>query len=228
MKLVLGIVLGGLLAAVVYTVLFQSSFFSGEGDGVSVEKAPKKVAVYSIEPEPQVAPEPTVAAATPQPTPKTIAAAKPVEPVVEETEPEENWEETDEDYAEEDVSEEEVRRNEIKSLREALPNNILIPFERTPEEVEALMADAQEVGAITQAIEENTATLEERQRYMDIVSKQFDDEIELINYCNDMSGDPSYDIPEGICKQVVMQSDERLEEIEKIREELRKKIMQEN
>lgn len=235
MKLVVGIAFGGLLAAVVYGVLFHSSFFSVKDKAPAIEKAPQKIR-YSIQTEPQVEPEPqpaqpSAAVATPPPSAKTVAVAEPArpDPVAEEAEPEEVWEENDEDNVEEEYDvEADARTREIQQLKEALPNNILVPFERTQEEAEELLAVGQELTLIRESIENNTATYEDRQRYLDIVSRQFDDEIELINYCSEVAADSNTGVPNGLCSSVSEHGDQRLEEIEKMREDLRKEIMGEN
>lgn len=222
-----------LLAGTAYGLFSLFSQPSARDNAVTFKVAPQKQAFHSAKPETQAAPEPQqlealVATTPPLPPAKTMAPAKPVEPVVEEQEPEETWQETDERNAEKeyDIEQGEMRTEEIEGLKEALPGNQLIPFERTQEEVEALFAVAQELGAISESIENNTATPEDRQRYLDIVAQQFDDEIELIDYCNEMMTDPNNAISLELCGQLSKMGEERIQEIEGAREELRKKVMQ--
>jgi hypothetical protein len=231
-KLVLGITSGVLLSGVVYG-LFSLSSHSSVGDKVvNVKIASPKQHFYPIKPEPQAEPKPQrldpPVAAVPPPPPKTMATAKTVGPVVEEQEPEETWQETDERFAEEEYNMEqfEKRATEIEHLKEALPDNPLIPFERTQKEAEALLAVGQELSAISQSIEDHTATLEDRQRYLSIADKQFDDEIQLINYCDEMMADPNHATVPEVCSEISNNGMPRIQEIEEARQALRKKIMQ--
>lgn len=229
-RLVFGITLGVLLAGAAYGLFSQ---FSARDNVVTFKVAPRKQAFHSIQPETQAAPEPQqldtpVAKTPPLPPAKTLAHVATAEPVVEEQKPEETWQEIDERNAEEDYDRElaEMRKEEIDGLKEALPGNQLIPFERTQEEVEALFAVAQELGTIRESIGNNTATPEDRQRYLDFVGQQFDDEIELIDFCNEIMADPNNATSRELCGQLSEMGEQRIQEIEGEREELRKRIMQ--
>lgn len=237
-KLVLGISLGVMITVVLAGTFFLSSHFSMRNKVATGKITPPKEVFYPIEAEPEATPEPqpdqpSVPEALPTQTPKIMAAARPAEPAVNETDPEETWQETDESYAEAAYESEqfEMRAKEIQHLKEALPNNFLIPYDRTPEEAEELLAYAQEVSqelnTIKESIDNNTATSEERQRYFDIISKQFDDEIELINYCNDMVADPNGDNPVNLCGQILESADQQIQAAEVAKERLRKEILQE-
>lgn len=237
MTFVLGVFLGIIIAVVLAGTFFLSSHFSMRNEVATGKITPPKEVFFPIKAEPEAKPEPqppqpSVAEATPSSTPKIIAAAKPVAPPVNEPDPEETWQETDESDTEAAYEKEQVemRAKEIQHLKEALPNNFLIPYDRTPEEAEELMAYAQEVSqelnTIRESIDNNTATSEERQRYFDLVSKQYDDEIELINYCNDMVADPNGDNPVNLCGQILESADQQLQAAEVAKEQLRKEIMQ--
>lgn len=233
-RLVAGLAIAGLIAGVGYGVFFVSSLFSITTELSNLKSSPKQT--EPIVQSHQV-PQP-VNTPPPQPQepvkPKIVAAAEPapVEPEITEQETEEidDTEEpvaVDENGLIDDDSEAMAIAREIELLRAALPNNMMVPAEKTEGEVEALLADAEEQHALQKLIDKGTATLEDRERYFDLISNQYEDERELINYCKDLvnNGDERSGTPHTVCDQVAHDSEQRLLELDASLEELRQKIL---
>lgn len=105
-----------------------------------------------------------------------------------------------------------LTKRELEYLKEALPGNLVVPAEKTPAEVEALFAEFDEYQALARRMEEGTASAEERSRYYDIRMAKFQEEIALINLCNDVLVNQT---STPLCANIAATSAERLADIEK-------------
>ena len=116
------------------------------------------------------------------------------------------------DDADDQNAEADLARQEREYLKEALPGNLVVPAEKTAAEVDALFAEFEEYQALAARMEDGTAAAEERSRYYEIRMTKFQEEIALINMCNDVAAS-QFSAP--LCANVAANSAERLAEIEK-------------
>lgn len=111
-------------------------------------------------------------------------------------------------------------------LHEALPDNDMIPFERTQQEAEAMIAQLREHSELTQKIEAGEATAEDQMRLYELRASKLEDEIELIRLCQDVQAN-SLDLGEQtaptLCANATANSEQRLQELEEMLAELEKK-----
>lgn len=151
---------------------------------------------------------------------------EPTEPVVTRQQaspaPAEESEDEVAELAEQNEQEREANAMEIQYLKEVLPDNIMIPVEKTPQEVESLFAQMEEQHALEKKIADKQASQAERERYFELRAQQYEDEIEIINLCTETlaSSDPAVS-RQGLCANAVENGQERLKEIEGILGELR-------
>lgn len=229
--IVIGLAVVGLLAGVGYGVLFVSSLFSITSEISNLkDDPPQKVAqTMPIEdPQQKVAPPPV------QPDkpaePKTVAAATSAqeEPAVEEIIEAGTSEDVEENDLEDDPEEMRISlEREVGLLKAALPDNMMVPSERTNMEAEALMADGQEQATLQALIDKGEATQSDKERYFDMISKQLEDEVEIINHCNQMvaNSNNNADHSNNLCADISRDGGKRIEEIETRMEELRQQLL---
>ncbi len=113
-------------------------------------------------------------------------------------------------------------------LREALPGNEMVPFERTPEEAEALMAEFQEHNELRQKIESGEATEEDQLRFYELRASKLEDEIELIKLCQDVQAnalDAGEETAPTLCQNASANGEQRLQELQEMLAELEKKYL---
>jgi hypothetical protein len=79
----------------------------------------------------------------------------------------------------------EIQRREIQEIRESLPGNMMVPGNKPEAERNAIYADIEEQRQLQDLIQKNLATSYEKQRYYKLQAKRFEDEIELIQYCQE-------------------------------------------
>lgn len=234
-RLITGLAVAGLIAGAGYGLLLVSSLFSITTELSNRKQAPETKQAVQAHQVPQPVDTPPVRQESVV-EPEMVAVAKPA-PV----EPEEDSEIIAEDEMV-DVEEDEVLdenglidqteqamavEREIELLRNALPNNMMVPAEKTESEIAALMADAEEQHSLQERIDKGTASDEDRERYFDLIATQYEDEKELINYCSDLVSNPDggENRPHVVCSQVAIDSKNRLKEIESSLEELRQRLL---
>lgn len=103
-------------------------------------------------------------------------------------------------------------RRELEYLKEALPGNLVVPAEKTAAEVDDLFAEFDEYQALVTRMEEGSASAEDRSRYYEIRMTKFQEEIALINMCNDLAANQE---SAPLCANMAASSAERLADIEK-------------
>ncbi len=231
-KLLLGLVAIGLLAGVGYGVLLLSSIHSLTAQLSDSPPHQKQTTPIPItEPPPQSNTPPPSPPEAPEPE-VTAKATPSKQEVVEEVEEEPEFIE-EEAPVEENIDDgemlkaQEMMAQEIFDLKQAMPDNRLIPVERTEAEAQELLQEMEEMQSIKELIDQDAATYSDRERYYDIQAKNFEDEIELINFCNDRVGSSmgSADNPNGICSNISKDSERRLQEIQKTMEQLQQELL---
>lgn len=121
-----------------------------------------------------------------------------------------------------------ARREELQYLKEVLPDNLMIPTEKTAAEVDALFAEFEENRQLQERIEKGEATPEEKERYYDLRMKKYDEEIALINLCQDVAANSLASSDERqaqLCSHMAESSAERLQVINESIEELQQQIL---
>ncbi len=234
-KLLIGLVVVGLVAGVGYGALLLSSIHSLTAQlsaPPSPQNQPIPIPIPINEPPPQSITPPPL----PQtPEPKALAETDPSEPEIIEEAASENEPEVMEEEAmvdevmdeDEMLNTQEVMAQEILDLKQALPDNRLIPVERTQAEAQELLEEMEEMQSIQELIAQDTATYSDRERYYDIQAKNFEDEIELINLCSERltGSNDAEENPYGICSNIARDGTRRLQEIEKTMEQLRQELL---
>jgi hypothetical protein len=116
---------------------------------------------------------------------------------------------------------------EIRLLKEALPGNIMLPGEKTEEELNQGLESIMEQQHIQALIDRQEATEHDLQRYYDLQAKVFEDEIALIDYCNQMvfEDQPGDDTSNPFCKSVSVEASEKRLANETSLEELRQSLL---
>ena len=201
----------GLIAGVaVVGILAGVGFFVMNASEEAPVVAPETPVVADVPTNSE--PEPVFDDSMPEPVAKTQPRAQPAEATSADTV----------DLADQNEQDREANAMEIQYLKEVLPDNIMIPVEKTPQEVEALFAQMEEQQALEKKIADKKASQEERERYFELRSQQYEDEIEIINLCRETlaSSDPAVS-RQGLCANAVESGEERLQEIEGILGELR-------
>ncbi|MGB3622455.1 hypothetical protein FT643_05460 [Ketobacter sp. MCCC 1A13808] len=113
-------------------------------------------------------------------------------------------------------------------LREVLPDNDLIPFERTPQEVETMMAEFQEHSALQKKIEAGEATETDQLRFYELRASKLEDEIELIKLCQDVQAntlDADEETAPTLCANATAKGSQRLQQLEEMLAELEHKYL---
>lgn len=233
-QVIIGLIVVGLVAVVGYGMFFISSLRSISTE-ISDTQAPQQEVVVSQEDTAQIPVEEPAqqVEADPQPQEPVVAETHSVPPpaaqnVAEEMPPQEETAAVDEGGMAEEMDDDDPAKRHIKEvqyLQKALPGNMMVPAEKSEQEVNQLFADAEEQNAIEQKLANDMATAEEKERYYNLRARQLDDEAELINYCNDVLASSDDDIPYELCSDVAQGSYERLQEIENTRAKLRKELL---
>lgn len=119
------------------------------------------------------------------------------------------------------------REQEIQLLRKALPENSLIPGKRSEQELTGYLKSIEEQQDIQNLINKKKATVNDLRRYYELQAKRFEDEIELIDFCQRIvSGKYSdRDTSLPFCTAVVMEGEAKRAANEQSLEELRQSLL---
>lgn len=110
-----------------------------------------------------------------------------------------------------------VQRQQLQYLKEINPDNLMIPTEKTDQEVEQMLAEMELHRALQQRIDDNSATDEERQQYVALHRQKLQDELELIRLCEDVAANSleAEEIQQAqLCTRIMEARDQRLQVIE--------------
>jgi len=145
-----------------------------------------------------------------------------------EMQPENDWIETDATDPEAPDTGTLARREELQYLQEVLPDNLMIPAEKTPEQVDALFAEFEQHRQLQELINSGKATQEDRERYYELRMKKYDEEIALINLCNDVASNSMASADERqaqLCSHIADSSEQRLQVINESIEALEQQVL---
>lgn len=110
-----------------------------------------------------------------------------------------------------------ARREELQYLQEVLPDNQMIPHDKTPQQLDAMWDEFQHYHALGQRIEAGNATDAEREQFYAIRREKFEEEKALITLCRDVAANSLASADEQqvlMCQHMAEHSDERLQVIE--------------
>lgn len=110
-----------------------------------------------------------------------------------------------------------ARQQQLQYLKEVHPDNLMIPTEKSEQEVEQMLADMELHRSLQQHIDDNTATAEERQAYVALHRQKLEEERELIYLCEDVATNSleSEAIQQAqLCTHVAVAKEQRLQIIE--------------
>ena len=110
-----------------------------------------------------------------------------------------------------------VQRQQLQYLKEINPDNLMIPTEKTDQEVEQMLAEMELHRTLQQRIDNNSATDEERQQYVALHRQKLQDELELIRLCEDVAANSleAEEIQQAqLCTRIMEARDQRLQVIE--------------
>ncbi len=116
-----------------------------------------------------------------------------------------------------------AEQHEIQMLHEALPENRLIPINRSKQELERTIESIEEEQYIQTLINNKEATAGDLQRYYDLQARQFEDEIALIDFCQKVVAEEhsAYDVAHPFCASVVLDGEAKRMANEESLEQLR-------
>ena len=121
-----------------------------------------------------------------------------------------------------------ARREELQYLQEVLPDNLMIPTEKSAQQVEQLLAEFEEHRQLQQRITSGEADAAERERYYQLRMQEYDEEIALIDQCKDVAANSLSSEEERnaqLCTYVAASSEERLQVIHESIVELEQQIL---
>lgn len=110
-----------------------------------------------------------------------------------------------------------VQQQQLQYLKEINPDNLMIPTEKTDQEVEQMLAEMELHRTLQQRIDDNSATDEERQQYVALHRQKLQDELELIRLCEDVAANSleAEEIQQAqLCTRIMEARDQRLQVIE--------------
>lgn len=110
-----------------------------------------------------------------------------------------------------------IQRQQLQYLKEINPHNLMVPTEKTDQEVEQMLAEMELHRTLQQRIDDNTASDEERQQYVALHRQKLQEELELIRLCEDVAAN-SLEAEEvhqaQLCTRIVAAREQRLQAIE--------------
>lgn len=116
-----------------------------------------------------------------------------------------------------------LRRQELQYLQEVQPDNLMIPQDKSPQQLDALWHEFQHYHALQRRIDTGSASEEDREQYYTIRLAKYEEEKALIELCNDVAANMPAD-PDSeqatLCTHMAATSAERLQVIEASIEEL--------
>jgi hypothetical protein len=120
-----------------------------------------------------------------------------------------------------------AKEHEISLLKEALPGNIMLPVEKTEEELDQQLESIIEQQELQALIDNQEATESDLQRYYKLQAKHFEDEIALIDYCNQiiLENQPGDNTLYPFCMTVSEKSSEKRQANEASLEKLRQDML---
>lgn len=110
-----------------------------------------------------------------------------------------------------------AQHQQVQYLKEINPDNLMIPTEKTELEVEQMLAEMERHRELQQRIDENTASDEERQQYVALHRQKLQQELELIQLCEDVVANSleTEEIHQAqLCTRIVEAREQRLQVIE--------------
>lgn len=127
------------------------------------------------------------------------------------------------DQAAEDEYSRNARHQELQYLQEVMPNSLMIPNEKTELEAERMLGEMELHRDLQQRIDDHSATPEERQQYVDLHKEKLEEELALIQLCQDVSTnslDSDSTQSALLCTHIAQSAEQRLQVIEETMIEL--------
>lgn len=116
-----------------------------------------------------------------------------------------------------------AQRQQVQYLQEVLPDSLMIPTEKTDQEVEQMMAEMELHRSLQQKLQDDTATQEERNQYAALHRQKLEEEKALIHLCEDVSANSLEEDSvkrTQLCTHMAESAPERLQVIEEILQQL--------
>ena len=110
-----------------------------------------------------------------------------------------------------------ARRQEIQFLQEALPDNRMLPLDKTPEQLDAMWAEFQQFHHLQQRMDAGQASVEEVEQYYAIRMAKYEEEKALLELCDSVATNSLAQPTEQealLCQHMAAGSTERLQVIE--------------
>lgn len=127
------------------------------------------------------------------------------------------------DQAAEDEYRRNARHQELQYLQEVMPYSLMIPNEKTELEAERMLGEMELHRDLKQRIDDHSATPEERQQYVDLHREKLEEELVLIQLCQDVSTnslDSDSTQSALLCTHIAHSAEQRLQVIEETMMEL--------
>lgn len=127
------------------------------------------------------------------------------------------------DQAAEDEHTRNARRQELQYLQEVMPYSLMIPNEKSELEAERMLGEMELHRDLKQRIDDRSATPEERQQYVDLHKLKLEEELALIQLCQDVSTnslDSDSTQSALLCTHIAHSAEQRLQVIEETMMEL--------
>lgn len=121
-----------------------------------------------------------------------------------------------------------LRRQELQYLQEVQPDNLMIPQDKSPQQLDALWSEFQHYHELQQRIDAGIASEADREQYYAIRMAKYAEEKALIELCNDVAANAPAD-PDSeqatLCTHMAAASTERLQVIEASIAELEQQML---
>jgi hypothetical protein len=121
-----------------------------------------------------------------------------------------------------------LRRQELQYLQEVQPDNLMIPQDKSPRQLDALWSEFQHYHELQQRIDAGIASEADREQYYAIRMAKYEEEKALIELCNDVAANAPAD-PDSeqatLCTHMAAASAERLQVIEASIAELEQQLL---
>lgn len=121
-----------------------------------------------------------------------------------------------------------LHRQELQYLQEVQPDSLMIPQDKSPQQLDALWSEFQHYHALQQRIDAGSATDADREQYYAIRMAKYEEEKALIELCNDVAANAPAD-PDSeqatLCTHMAAASAERLQVIEDSIAELEQQLL---
>ncbi|MCK5792237.1 MAG: hypothetical protein KAH34_15410 [Ketobacter sp.] len=106
-----------------------------------------------------------------------------------------------------------AQQMQVQYLQEVYPHTLMIPTEKTPTQVEQMLAEMELHRALKQRIDSGDASAEERSRYVELHRRKLEEEQDLITLCRDVAANSMAEESVHnalLCTHVAAAADQRL------------------